>query len=54
MALTALLAVVFQMEPKEAVQQSLGLGLIAAGIWFYRHTKEDPDRGDDNGTGSIG
>ena len=44
----------FPDDPKQAVQQWLGLGLIAAGIWFYRHTREDPDRGDDNGGGSTG
>jgi hypothetical protein len=44
----------FPDDPKQAVQQWLGLGLIAAGIWFYRHTREDPDRGDDNGAGSTG
>jgi hypothetical protein len=41
----------FPEDPKQAVQEWLGLGLIAAGIWFYRHTREDPDRGDDSFTG---
>jgi hypothetical protein len=41
----------FPGDPKQAVQEWLGLGLIAAGIWFYRHTREDPDRGDDRFTG---
>jgi hypothetical protein len=41
----------FPGDPKQAVQEWLGLGLIAAGIWFYRHTREDPDRGDDSFTG---
>jgi hypothetical protein len=41
----------FPEDPKQAVQEWMGLGLIAAGIWFYRHTREDPDRGDDSFAG---
>jgi hypothetical protein len=41
----------FPEDPKQAVQEWLGLALIAAGFWFYRHARGDPDRGDDGFTG---